>query len=167
VKIVSGFWFLVDWPGPLDMRKDPEDACQSRDRQEALRVRRAPPNGPGTDPRRAPFCAKFLRSAKGAARTAKRTRNWLAPHAVLREALAHPCAKFLRSAKGAARTAKRTRNWPRRAPCYASSLEALLNTFRGLATYTRSVPVAAQLSCRTLGRMRALDILNQKRETRN
>jgi hypothetical protein len=53
-------------------------------------VRRAPPNGPGTGPRRTPFCAKFLRSAKGAARTAKRTRNWPAPRSVLRE--------FLRSA---------------------------------------------------------------------
>jgi hypothetical protein len=36
----------------------------SRDRKEAQRVRRAPPNGPGTSPRRAPFCAKFLRSAE-------------------------------------------------------------------------------------------------------
>ena len=44
-----------------------------------------------------------LKSAKGAARTAERIRNRLAPHSVLRV--------FLRSAKGAARTAKRIWNW--------------------------------------------------------
>jgi hypothetical protein len=43
-------------------------------------------------------------SAKGAARTAKRVRNRLAPHSVLRVFIE-------RSAKGAARTAKRVRNW--------------------------------------------------------
>ncbi len=44
----------------------------------------------------------FLKSAKGAASTAKRIRNKIAPRSVLRV--------LLKSAKGAARTAKRTRN---------------------------------------------------------
>jgi hypothetical protein len=45
---------------------------------------------------------EFLKSAKGAARTTKRIRNWLAPRSVLRE--------FLKSAKGAARTARDIRS---------------------------------------------------------
>ncbi len=41
----------------------------------AQRVRRAPPDQSGTESRRTPFCAKFLNSAKGAARTTGEIRN--------------------------------------------------------------------------------------------
>jgi hypothetical protein len=60
---------------------------------------------------------EFLRSAKGAALTAKRVRNCFATHSVLRE--------FPRSAKGAARTAKRVRN------CFAP--QSVLREFPGSA----------------------------------
>jgi len=39
-----------------------ETKMLSRDRKEAQRVRRAPQNGLGTDPRRTPFCASFLKT---------------------------------------------------------------------------------------------------------
>jgi hypothetical protein len=63
----------------------------------------------------------FLRSAKGAARTANRTRNSPAPRSVLRE--------FLKTAKGAARTANRTGN----SPAPHSVLREFLKTLNGHA----------------------------------